>query len=88
MFGNMKLIVELYINRCITESIILECIAQLFQETNDLNVEIIAQMIEKLGNHIVSRAPYDQIPNVDEEEEEKGSQGSPPLPKNRKKEKS
>ena len=41
MFGNMKLIVELYVNGCIKETIILECIASLFEELTDLNVEIL-----------------------------------------------
>ena len=70
MFGNMKLIVELYVQGCINEVIILECIACLFEEINDLNVEIITQMIEKLGKHIVSKAPYENNATYDEEEEE------------------
>ncbi len=56
MFGNMKLIVELYINGCLTENIILECVSSLFEEVTEINIEILTQMIERLGNHIVLQA--------------------------------
>lgn len=56
LYGNMKLIVELYTHGQIPEGIILTCINSLFDEVIDQNVEILCQMMEKISSHVVKRA--------------------------------
>jgi len=52
MFGNMKLLCELYLRALISADIIVQCLESLFDEINDLNVEILCHIISKLGIHI------------------------------------
>jgi len=51
----MKLIVELYVWRCVPEQIIIECIEGLLSEINETTVEILCQMILKLGKYLVQQ---------------------------------
>jgi hypothetical protein len=41
LHGNMRLIVELFVNQQIPEAIIVKCIDNLLNDINDLNVEIL-----------------------------------------------
>ena len=53
MFGNMRLICELYTIGEISEKVIIECFSSLFNEPNDQKVEIICQMTMKIANFII-----------------------------------
>ena len=57
-FGNMSLLVELFIQRQIQESIIKTCIETMLDEDNinDLSVEILCQMMHKIAPYIVKTA--------------------------------
>jgi hypothetical protein len=52
MFGNMKLLCELYLRSLIQAEIIIQCLESLFDDTNDMNMEIICHILCKLGNHV------------------------------------
>jgi hypothetical protein len=52
MFGNMKLLCELYLRALIPADIITLCLTSLFDEINDMNVEIVCHIISKLGNYV------------------------------------
>ena len=60
MHGNMQLIVELYKVGQIKSSIVQTCIDEMLTEINTRNVEILCQMIEKLGGHAVERSRKDR----------------------------
>jgi len=53
LHGNMKLIVELFINHQIPEGIIQTCLESLFEDINDQSVEILCQMLDKLIKFII-----------------------------------
>jgi hypothetical protein len=53
LFGNIKLIGELYCLGHISDKIIKECFVFLLREINDHNVEILCLLIEKVGNHLI-----------------------------------
>jgi len=57
-FGNMSLLVELFIQRQIQESIIKTCIETMLDEDNinDLSVEILCQMMHKIAPYLVKNA--------------------------------
>ena len=48
LFGNMRLLVELYLHSQIPEGIILTCITALLDDINDQSVEILCQTMHKL----------------------------------------
>ena len=52
MFGNMKLLCELYLKSLIKDDIIIQCLVSLFDEVNDMNIEIICHIMTKLGQHV------------------------------------
>ncbi|CDW76846.1 eukaryotic translation initiation factor 4 gamma [Stylonychia lemnae] len=57
LFGNMQLIVELYLHNQIPEVIILTCIQSLLEDIQtDQSVEILCQMLHKLSSFVVKRA--------------------------------
>ena len=49
LFGNMKLIVELWLHHQIPEGIILTCITSLLEDINDQSVEILCNMLTKIS---------------------------------------
>lgn len=49
MFGNMKLLCELYLKSLIKDDIIIQCLVSLYDEVNDMNMEIICHIMTKLG---------------------------------------
>lgn len=56
MHGNMHLIVELYKHNLIRSQIIKTCIEDLFLEVNATNIDILAQMIQKLSAFAVEKS--------------------------------
>lgn len=56
MYGNMKLLAELYTHNCLNEGILNTCIDSLFDEINDQNVEILCHMITKITGYVVTTA--------------------------------
>ena len=56
LFGNMRLIAELYVHNQIPEDIIITCITSLLDEVNDQSIEILCQMLPKIANNLVRRA--------------------------------
>ena len=57
LFGNMQLIVELYLHNQIPEGIIMTCIASLMEDLqNDQSVEILCQMLTKIATHVTKKA--------------------------------
>ncbi len=56
LFGNMRLIVELYLHGQIPEGIIITCMQALMEDMdNDQSVEILCQMLHKITEHVVER---------------------------------
>ena len=55
MFGNMSVLVELFIQNQIQESIIKTCIESLLEDVNDQPVEILCQMLHKIAPHLIKR---------------------------------
>lgn len=57
LFGNMSLLVELFIQKQIPDSIIKTCIDSLIDDIdNDQSTEILCQMLHKICQHTVQRA--------------------------------
>ena len=56
LFGNMRLIAELYVHNQIPEDIIITCITSLLDEVNDQSIEILCQMLPKIAGNLVRRA--------------------------------
>lgn len=52
MFGNMKLICELFLRGLISADIIIQCLENLFDEITDMHVEILCHILQKLGDHV------------------------------------
>ncbi len=56
LFGNMRLIVELYLHGQIPEGIIMTCMQALLEDMDhDQSVEILCQMLGKIAGHVVAR---------------------------------
>jgi hypothetical protein len=55
-FGNMSLLVELYVQGHIPEKIIEMCVQTLLEDLNDQRTEILCQMLHKIASHVVKRA--------------------------------
>ena len=60
LFGNMSLLVELFIQNQIQESIIKTCIESLLEDVNDQSAEILCQMLHKIAPHLVKRQVKEQ----------------------------
>lgn len=73
LFGNMRLIVELYVYNQIPEDIIVTCITSLLEEVNDQSIEILSQTIAKIATHVVKRAIREREELT---QENSGAQGS------------
>ena len=59
LFGNMKLIVELWFHHQIPEGIILTCISSLFEDITDQSMEILCNMLVKMSQQVVQRANFE-----------------------------
>lgn len=61
LFGNMRLIVELYIHGQIPEAIIITCMSTLLEDLdNDQSVEILTQMLQKIAEFVTDRYKQDK----------------------------
>lgn len=63
-FGNMSLLVELYVQGHIPEMIIKMCIETLLEDVNDQRAEILCQMLEKICAYIVKRSVLESQQNA------------------------
>jgi hypothetical protein len=63
MQGNMHLIVELFKNNLIKSNILINCFDELQQERSNMNVDILAQMMNKLAEFVVAKAKADRLAN-------------------------
>lgn len=61
LYGNMKLIVELYTHNQIPEVVIVTCIDSLLEEIIDQNVEILCQMLPKLTSHVIHKLNQEKL---------------------------
>ena len=60
MYGNMKLLAELYTHNCLNEGILNTCIESLYNEINDQNVEILCNLITKITKYCITIAQNEQ----------------------------
>ena len=61
LFGNMRLIVELYLHGQIPEGIIMSCVQTLIEDLEtDQSAEILCQMLSKIAQHVVARYRQDK----------------------------
>jgi hypothetical protein len=52
----MRLIAELYTHNQIPEVIVSTCLVSLLDEVIDINIDILSEMILKIGGHVVKRS--------------------------------
>jgi len=63
LFGNMRLIVELYLHGQIPEGIIMSCVQTLIEDLEaDQSAEILIQMLQKIAAHVVHRRTLEKEP--------------------------
>lgn len=59
-FGNMSLLVELYVQGHIQENIIKICLENLMEDLNDQRTEILCQMLHKICAHVCKKAQQER----------------------------